>query len=155
MNTKYQDIFSSLCQQEISLLEPFIEVLREERDALSLADIISADLISDRKKIIIEKLAHHAQQRNQQFVDMGLKNATSILAAIKTSVEMQQIWEKLTSLLIRARDLNEGNSRLLQGQVKYVENSVNYFKKHIMTEEYSDDGELAPNIQIQRDFGSA
>ena len=155
MTTRQREQFLDICRQEVSLLEPFVALLKEEKEALSLADILAADLIADRKQLHIEKLTEHAEQRNQLFHSLGLTSGALVRTWVKDGVEESQLWEKLTGLLIRARDLNETNIRLLRSQSQQVEESIAYFKQHVITEEYDADGELSPDSSAQRDFGSA
>lgn len=112
---------SDILQQEQSVLDGFIELLRNEQQALIKADVEALSALSDAKIKQSEQLNALAQQRAKMLAEAGYgADAAGVNGWLATQPKaVSAAWGNLMDSAKTARHLNETNGKLIHTHLQH------------------------------------
>ena len=110
---------AAILNRQLAVLGHMLEGLEAEHTALKTRDIDALHAAMDRKTECLAKLEHIDRQR---LACMGSAEAVEQAMAEDASIESR--WERITTLGVECQRLNEFNGRLINGQRRLVQNTL-------------------------------
>ncbi|PXW91357.1 flagella synthesis protein FlgN [Nitrosomonas sp. Nm84] len=110
--------FTSVLEAEKSTLGKFIEILKEEEDALVQGKIEEIDYLSSNKSRLIEKLIQIDGHRNEYLKNQGLALEKSSISnwlekQLLNQPGIQTLWNELLALAQIAQKINHSNGLII------------------------------------------
>lgn len=116
-----------LLSDETRLVEDFIACLKRERHQLAQEKIVDLQAITDQKNQLIGALLSISENRSEVLRQSGLPDTGEGLKtwlSLYGSVEGQQAYEKLRTLSIEAKQLNEINAKMVGQRLQATQQAL-------------------------------
>lgn len=109
--------FQAALEGELAALAGFLDLLREEQQALVTGKVDGLEALAQAKLKMADRLNSLTTQREQRLVAIGLapgrNGMGALLAAHPESKDLQARWSAILASAAEAKNLNEINGKLI------------------------------------------
>jgi flagellar biosynthesis protein FlgN len=152
------DVIAILLIQELTALQAFIELLRDEQSQLASASSERLGPLATGKSRSALELGQLSAARDRELVRLNLPIGRAGMDAWAISSEgapYQQDWDRLLGLAGEARALNEANGKLIALHLQHNQQALSALLAAAdQTATYGPDGQAKPGVG-GRSLGSA
>lgn len=114
--------------EELAQLKKFVEVLREEQEALSVGAVDTLMRLVEYKSALALQLGNLAKQREDMLgaagFGLGREAVDAWLADTPGTTVQRKTWQELLELTMQARNLNETNGKLINLRMQHNQQAL-------------------------------